>query len=698
MRCKQFFVLAILAVTFGSANFVVAADPKPADKKTAAKPAESTGPKVTYDDDVRIVLREHCFTCHNQNTAKSGLAMDSYAKLMAGGSSGEVVVAGDLDGSRLWSLASHAEMPYMPPMQDKLPDAKLAILRRWIEGGALENSGSKSTVKKKASFALAANGMAGKPSGPAAMPEHVWRQPVVYTPRRGAVTALAASPWAPLVAVAGQREVVLYNSDTSEELGVLPFPEGTPYCIRFSRNGSLVLVGGGRGGQSGCAVAFDVKTGRRVLKVGDELDAVLACDINNDQSLIALGGPQKIVRIFSTQTLEQVAEIKKHTDWIYAVEFSPDGVLLATADRAAGMFVWEAATAREYLNLQGHKAAISAISWRDDSNVLASASEDGNVKMFEMQDGREIKNQGVHGNGALCVSFAHDGRLVTGGRDLLPKLWDGGGNPVKGFAAFPEAVMHAVFTYDGKRIVAADWSGQIRVIDIATGGQVGTVSSAPPTLAMLVEQTAAGAAKAKTAAEQAAAAYAARSKALVEKTAQAKAAADAAAQAVQKSLQAEAERAAAAKAVSDLAAPLKQATDASNVAQAALAAATSEQVQADKIVQDKTALAAAAKQAAATAKASVEKLTTEKSAAEKALADLTAKPGDKKDDKKPEAAIADAQKLVAQKTDDLKEICRQFRRAPRHGQQGRGGSRNRCRRGREEIRCRSPKGERSRHN
>ena len=30
-----------------------------------AKPAE--GPKVTYDEHVRPILREHCFTCHNQN-------------------------------------------------------------------------------------------------------------------------------------------------------------------------------------------------------------------------------------------------------------------------------------------------------------------------------------------------------------------------------------------------------------------------------------------------------------------------------------------------------------------------------------------------------------------------------------------------------------------------------------------------------
>ncbi len=319
---RQWLVACVMLAVASASSPLFAAD----------KPS-SAGPKITYDDHVRPILREHCFTCHNQNASKGGLAMDSYARLMAGGGSGEVALAGDVDGSRLFALISHSETPYMPPMQDKLPDAKLSVIKQWLEGGALENSGSKAAVKKKPAFALTPGAAAGKPAGPPPMPEGLWREPPVYAARAGAVAALAASPWAPLIAVAGQRQVVLYHSDTLQELGVLPFPEGVPYCLRFSRNGALLLVGGGRGGSAGCAALYDVKTGRRVGKFGDELDAVLACDISGDLSLVALGGPQKIVRLFSTQTGEQTAEIKKHTDWINALEFSPDGVLLATADR-----------------------------------------------------------------------------------------------------------------------------------------------------------------------------------------------------------------------------------------------------------------------------------------------------------------------------------------------------------------------------
>ena len=59
-----------------------------------------------------------------------------------------MVEPGDPDSSRLWALVSHAEEPKMPPKQDKLPAAKLDVIKAWIAGGALENTGSVAKIKK----------------------------------------------------------------------------------------------------------------------------------------------------------------------------------------------------------------------------------------------------------------------------------------------------------------------------------------------------------------------------------------------------------------------------------------------------------------------------------------------------------------------------------------------------------------------
>lgn len=449
-----------------------------ADDKAAAK--------VTFDEHVLPIMREHCASCHNPDKAKSDLSVTTYARMMQGGASGEVVYAGDLDSSRLWALVSHQESPEMPPMQAKLPDAKLDVIRKWIEGGALENSGSTAKIKQKPDLALAGGGGSNKPEGPPPMPEGLFREPVVHTERAGATTAIAASPWAPLVAVAGQKQILLYHSDTGELLGVLPFLEGVPHILKFSRNGSLLLAGGGAGARSGRVVVFDVKTGRRVVTVGEELDAVLAADINDTHTLIALGGPQRVVRIYNTADGSLVHEIRKHTDWIYGVAFSPDGVLLATSDRTGGLFVWEAETAREFLNLQGHNAAVTDVSWRADSNILASASEDSTVRLWEMNDGKQVKSWNAHGGGTATVDFARDGRLVSGGRDKTVKVWDANGKQLAALGGYPDIVLEAAFVHDGARVVGGDWTGSVRLWSVADNKQVAELTPNPPTLDMRI--------------------------------------------------------------------------------------------------------------------------------------------------------------------------------------------------------------------
>ena len=73
-------------------------------------------------------------------------------------------------------------------------------------------------------------------------------------------------------------------------LGILPFPEGVVHALSFSRNGSLLMAAGGREGGTGRAVLWQVRDGRRVAEVGDELDAILAADLSPDQTRIAIGG------------------------------------------------------------------------------------------------------------------------------------------------------------------------------------------------------------------------------------------------------------------------------------------------------------------------------------------------------------------------------------------------------------------------
>ncbi len=438
--------------------------------------------KVTFDQQVMPILRQHCQACHSQDDASGGLALDDYSAALAGGAGGEVLAAGDVDGSRLWKLINHEEEPAMPPGGDKIPADQLAMIRAWIEGGLLKDADSKPKASAKPAIAQVAADPTGKPIGEPAMPTGLVRQPIVASAvRTGPVTSLAASRWAPVVAVPWQRQVSFYNSQTNALLGVVPFVDGAPQVVRFSRDGSLLLVAGGRHGSLGNAALYDVKSGAKLASLGDELDIVLAADISPDKSLVAIGGPKKKVRVYRTADGEKSYELSKHTDWITAVAFSPDGKLLATGDRVSGLLTWDAAAGHERNDLRGHNDAITSLAWRADSAVMASTSEDGSLKLWNTA-GAPIKSSGAHGGGALSVAFAADGRLVTTGRDKQVKLWKPDGNHEADLGPMRDVTLAAVFTHDDARVVASDYTGEVRVIDIESKKTVAKLTPNPPSL------------------------------------------------------------------------------------------------------------------------------------------------------------------------------------------------------------------------
>ncbi|MFM7209825.1 MAG: c-type cytochrome domain-containing protein, partial [Verrucomicrobiota bacterium] len=235
--------------------------------------------KLTYDDHIRPLLENKCFSCHNPDKKKGGLEMTSYAGLIDGGSGGSVIDPGNPSASRLWTCSAKKEEPFMPPEGAPLDAKDLATLAKWIEGGALQSKNSVARKSNRPKVELAVTGSAGKPEGPAARPEHVLLEPVVVTPRTTAVVAMAASPWTSLLAVAAQKQILLYDTESRELAGVLPYPEGYARSLKFSANGSLLILGGGRGGKLGHAVVWDVRTGRRIAEVGKEFDQLMSADI-----------------------------------------------------------------------------------------------------------------------------------------------------------------------------------------------------------------------------------------------------------------------------------------------------------------------------------------------------------------------------------------------------------------------------------
>ncbi|MFO0869318.1 MAG: c-type cytochrome domain-containing protein [Pirellulales bacterium] len=458
-----------------------------------AAPAQAAPEVVTFQEHILPIFRRHCASCHNPDKATSDLNLISYPAVLAGGASGEAVSPGKPEQSLLYRVVAHLDEPAMPPKQPRLPAGELAAIKRWIELGAPDTRAGAARSAARSLEVDPTTLTAGKPEGPPPMPQQLPAVTVPHTSRAHPVTALAASPWAPLIAVSGHECILLYHAETLAPLGVLPFPERIPFVLKFSRNGKLLLAAGGRGASSGLVVLFDVASGQRVAEIGEEVDAVLAADLSPDHRWVALGGSSRLVKIYETSTGELRHRLKKHTDWVTALEFSPQGDLLASGDRNGGAYIWEATTGGVVFTLGDHRESISDLSWRADSQVLATASEDGRVILWFAEDGFPTRSINAHAPtgtprnvsprnrlpGVLGVKYAGNGTFGTVGRDATARLWRSDGNQLARFEGFTDVPSRVVLSHDGQRLFAGDYTGQVRVWNVADQKLIGQVSTNP---------------------------------------------------------------------------------------------------------------------------------------------------------------------------------------------------------------------------
>ncbi len=110
---------------------------RPQEKEAAAGLATQTG-AVNFERDIRPLLHARCVACHGPEKQQSGLRLDNKAAAMKGGVGGPVIVPGRSAASELIRrVTSTDKSEMMPPTGERLTVREAALLRAWIDGGAI---------------------------------------------------------------------------------------------------------------------------------------------------------------------------------------------------------------------------------------------------------------------------------------------------------------------------------------------------------------------------------------------------------------------------------------------------------------------------------------------------------------------------------------------------------------------------------
>ena len=102
-----------------------------------ASPASADDVSVDYTTQVKPIFARHCAACHGVKKQQVGLRIDSAKGMLDGGDSGPAIVPGEAAKSLLIHAITGTEgASQMPPEGDKLSDAEIASIRKWINDGA----------------------------------------------------------------------------------------------------------------------------------------------------------------------------------------------------------------------------------------------------------------------------------------------------------------------------------------------------------------------------------------------------------------------------------------------------------------------------------------------------------------------------------------------------------------------------------
>ncbi len=258
----------------------------------------------------------------------------------------------------------------------------------------------------------------------------------------GAVRSAAFSPDGSLVATGSYSDATirLWDSATGQELANLSAgtrQEGvegplTVTDVVFSPDGKTLVSN---------AVAtdglrlWDVAT-RQQLAVFPTFASAIA--LSPAGTVLAIGGPDRSVQLWDVASRTRVATLPGHQGLVLSIAFSPDGRLMVTAGQDKTVRLWDLHTNHQIAQLLGHTELITDVAISPDGRFLASASPDRTMRLWDV-DTRQIKKV-----------YTDDGLGTPGGMAFSP---------------------------DGTWLVVGGTFGPIRVIDLTTGAQQGTLAS-----------------------------------------------------------------------------------------------------------------------------------------------------------------------------------------------------------------------------
>ena len=399
----------------------------------------------SYTRDVQPVLRKYCVGCHQPAMKSSDLDLTTYDRFRTGGKHGPAFAVGSPETSVAIRYITGEMRPQMPLGAPALPAPDIEIIRDWIKAGAPDDS----------------------PHEPSTNRPVVYRQPPV-------ITALRFSPDGTLLAVGGNREILLHKADGSALVSRLQGKAERILSLAFSADGGLLVAGGGTPARFGEIQFWDLRSAKLLRDAEVGSDTVFGASLSPDGKKVAIGCADNTARVFNTADARELYKISSHENWVLGTVFGVDSKRFVSVgrDRAAKLVDADAGQFLENVNqMRGELAAVARHPGKD---VIVIGGEDRIPYVYLMDRPRNMKvgeeltlvrSLEPQDGAIFALDWSPDGkRIAVAGAGSHVNLYNADTGARTGACTGHTAGVYTVaFSPDSSHLAAGGFDGEVRI-------------------------------------------------------------------------------------------------------------------------------------------------------------------------------------------------------------------------------------------